>query len=652
MNTLLNKPKCRGFELAPPTSTNRSIRRPICKSLQDSDGSSTGNSPPLDYKDPDAKFKRYGNFFGGGYKWTSDWLKDVPRVRVRTAESRKMNEMLDLAVLNERLAGNLEPWEARAKLEYLKMRKQNWELAYEYITKAEVTATLAIIEEAFLKAEETLNSKNPDNISISEMKRKLIALQQQVGDAQERLQATQARVEENIQHINTLRAEAAAMERAKAATNWPKGLKEARHHNLEVPTLKEVPSKALSTSYTATESVSSLRAPKQRRNMGLHSSMELEEPLKMFWYPTEFTSRLGKDTLIPFELFGEPWVLFRDESGRPSCIRDQCAHRACPLSIGKVVDGQVECAYHGWQFRGDGECTKMPSTQQCRNVAVAALPCVEKDGFIWVWPGENAPDTVPDFTLPPSGYHIHAEISVEVPVEHGLLIENLLDLAHAPFTHVSTFARGWPVPDFVKFHAQRVLSGSWDPYPIDMAFLPPCMTLSVIGLEQPGKIERGLRSSQCKRHLHQLHVCLPSKKGHTRLLYRMSLDFMPWLRSVPLIDRVWKSVAGQVLGEDLPLVLGQQDRLVRGGDTWSFPVSYDKLAVRYRRWRNAVAAGESSGAAAASPAAMSAGELFSEDKEAVNEDTLFETCEVPAVHRGGDVKTNDVVHTYGRGFIQ
>jgi chlorophyllide a oxygenase len=62
-----------------------------------------------------------------------------------------MNEMLDLAVLNERLAGNLEPWEARAKLEYLKMRKQNWELAYEYITRAEVTATLAIIEEAFLK---------------------------------------------------------------------------------------------------------------------------------------------------------------------------------------------------------------------------------------------------------------------------------------------------------------------------------------------------------------------------------------------------------------------------------------------------------------------------------------------------------------------
>lgn len=42
---------------------------------------------------------------------------------------------------------------------------------------------------------------------------------------------------------------------------------------------------------------------------------------------------------------------------------------------------------------------------------------------------------VPSTTQPPAGYDIHAEISLEVPVEHGLLIENLLDLAHAPFTH-------------------------------------------------------------------------------------------------------------------------------------------------------------------------------------------------------------------------
>ncbi len=80
---------------------------------------------------------------------------------------------------------------------------------------------------------------------------------------------------------------------------------------------------------------------------------------------------------------------------------------------------------------------------------------------------------------------VHSELELEVPVEHGLLLENLLDLAHAPFTHTSTFAKGWPIPDVVKFNAARMLGGNWEPYPIDMSFEPPCMVLSTIG-SSPG----------------------------------------------------------------------------------------------------------------------------------------------------------------------
>jgi len=237
---------------------------------------------------------------------------------------------------------------------------------------------------------------------------------------------------------------------------------------------------------------------------------------------------------------------------------------------------------------------------------------VERDGFIMVWPGNAPPTEVPDIR-PPFGYEVHAEIEMEVPVEHGLLIENLLDLAHAPFTHTATFAKGWPVPDMVKFNAQKLLAGSWDPYPIDMIFMPPCITVSLIGLAQPGKIMRGARASNCKNHLHQMHVCLPSKKGHTRLLYRMSMDFIGWIKHVPFVDKLWKSVAAQVLNEDLVLVQGQQERLQRGGDVWANPVSYDKLAVRYRQWRNTL--NDTSQAVLASPITMSAGQLFDVNDE-------------------------------------
>jgi len=47
----------------------------------------------------------------------------------------------------------------------------------------------------------------------------------------------------------------------------------------------------------------------------------------------------------------------------------------------------------------------------------------------------------------------------------------------------------------------------------------------------------------------------------------------------------------KVLNEDLRLVLGQQERMNNGANVWNFPVSYDKLGVRYRLWRNALEQG-------------------------------------------------------------
>lgn len=205
---------------------------------------------------------------------------------------------------------------------------------------------------------------------------------------------------------------------------------------------------------------------------------------------------------------------------------------------------------------------------------------------------------------------------MDVAVDGALLLENLLDLAHAPFTHTGTFARGWPVPDAVTFKAKEALGGVWDPYPIDMCYAPPCGTLSLIGMKAPGAVSRSggeksststssssssAASAASSRHLYQMHVVLPAGPGRVRLLYRMCLDFWPWAAKVPFASNLWRAVADRVLGEDLVLVAGQQDRLLRGGDVWANPVPYDKLAVRCRRWRNAVSAGDERAAKLALP---------------------------------------------------
>jgi len=34
--------------------------------------------------------------------------------------------------------------------------------------------------------------------------------------------------------------------------------------------------------------------------------------------------------------------------------------RLAKLSEGQIVDGRLECLYHGWQFDGEGKCVKIP----------------------------------------------------------------------------------------------------------------------------------------------------------------------------------------------------------------------------------------------------------------------------------------------------
>mmetsp|Transcript_31599 Transcript_31599/g.53083 ORF Transcript_31599/g.53083 Transcript_31599/m.53083 type:complete len:243 (-) Transcript_31599:367-1095(-) len=212
-------------------------------------------------------------------------------------------------------------------------------------------------------------------------------------------------------------------------------------------------------------------------------------------------------------------------------------------------------------------------------------------------------------------------LQTQVPVEHGLLVENLLDLAHAPFAHTSTFAKGMSgmFSDMIKSNVKGPLAGGWEPCPIEISFEAPCITVSTIGLAQPGQAKDGMHAVNCEKSLHQMHVCLPSKEGHTRLLYRMALDFTPWSSAVPMIGSMWTQRANQVLEEDLQLLLGQQKNMQGGGNTWANPVASDKLAMQYRRWRNSVAA-ETTPYNTIMHVSMTAGELLAENQLLAEDD--------------------------------
>jgi phenylpropionate dioxygenase-like ring-hydroxylating dioxygenase large terminal subunit len=83
------------------------------------------------------------------------------------------------------------------------------------------------------------------------------------------------------------------------------------------------------------------------------------------WYVACASGDLGRGPRACI-VDGTPLVLFRDASGRARALVDRCPHRNMPLSAARVVDGALQCSYHGWRFGSDGGCLGMrapfPST--------------------------------------------------------------------------------------------------------------------------------------------------------------------------------------------------------------------------------------------------------------------------------------------------
>lgn len=471
--------------------------------------------------------------------------------------------------------GRTPPWRGRFFDVY-----KAWEVVQHDIQYCDWRARQDVLTIKLLhdKVVDVLNPLARDHKSVETLKGELADLQNGLAKAHEQVHISEARVESALNKL----AKMEVLVNDKLLQDDIPSNREQDENYLD----------ASNVSLTITECTKSEKRKPPRKHLRVSGPLEpYPANLKDFWYPVAFSDDLKDDTMVPFDCFEEPWVIFRGKDGRAGCVQNTCAHRACPLHLGSVTDGRIQCPYHGWEYATDGVCEKMPSTHLL-NVQIKALPCVEQDGLIWVWPGNAIPDAPLPSLAPPSGFNIHAQIVMELPVEHGLLLDNLLDLAHAPFTHTTTFAKGWEIPSFVKFTTPAAgLQGYWDPYPIDMEFQPPCIVLSTIGISKPGKIQ-GRSTQSCSTHLHQLHVCIPSSRQKTRLLYRMSLDFAPLLKHIPFMHILWRHFADKVLNEDLRLVIGQQDRMVRGSNVWNLPVSYDKLGIRYRIWRNAVEDGK------------------------------------------------------------
>ena len=179
--------------------------------------------------------------------------------------------------------------------------------------------------------------------------------------------------------------------------------------------------------------------------------------LKNLWWPVEFSSNVV-DRPLSLQALGQYFVLFRDSKGQVNCLSDLCVHRGGPLSEGWLTDDKdsVVCPYHGWEFGGDGQCTKIPAQPQ-RNIPAKArvdsYPVVEKYGYVWAFLGdlpEEERPPIPDIPELDDPQFKRVEGSYYWKVNYERAMENGMDGSHAAFVHGSRFGniKDPSVPDF------------------------------------------------------------------------------------------------------------------------------------------------------------------------------------------------------------
>lgn len=163
------------------------------------------------------------------------------------------------------------------------------------------------------------------------------------------------------------------------------------------------------------------------------------------WYVACTSSELGKAPLSRTVL-GIPLVLFRDAEGRAAALLDRCPHRNAPLSAGRVVDGQVECRYHGWRFDGAGECRRVPVScgpTDAKARRTPSFPVAEQNGYVWVFAtADTEPPSLPrevPFADNPAYTVVQRHFTVESTMHAA--IENTLDVPHTAFLHRGLFRK-------------------------------------------------------------------------------------------------------------------------------------------------------------------------------------------------------------------
>jgi len=337
----------------------------------------------------------------------------------------------------------------------------------------------------------------------------------------------------------------------------------------------------------------------------IHSANGSEPPLykalRKFWHPVAYASDV-LESPVGATLLGEKIVLAR-LNGELRAMHSRCPHKGTNLALGRVVDGTIECPYHGWRFDGEGHCTRIPAREElCEGIhaSVQSYHAVEQAGIVWVSLEEPlmAPPAFPEYSDP--AYRVLQGKPYDWGTSAPRRLENFVDFAHFSFVHDGSIgSRSNPRVEPVKvWREDNVLrfdrSGIKEPgvglkkklLGIADEWYEPVNEYHVT---MPHTVHLKRTFPNGKRYVLFMAAC-PVDAFNTRSFWWSARDF----GMEPTWDKFFMDFEDEVLAQDKPIIESQRPLWTHFSDApereREITVRHaDVVTLEYRKWLTEIA---------------------------------------------------------------
>ncbi|MFE4963755.1 Rieske 2Fe-2S domain-containing protein [Streptomyces sp. NPDC056660] len=168
------------------------------------------------------------------------------------------------------------------------------------------------------------------------------------------------------------------------------------------------------------------------------------------WFQVGWSADIGTGQVVPLRYFGADLVAYRGLDGVLRIHDAQCQHLGASLAHGGcVVEGGIQCPFHGWVWGPDGRNVRIPYEERPHKARrVRPWQVAERNESVYLWhdtEGREPLWEVPD-AFTGMGSHVAArEFHPSLPdgrirmtglrVHPQTLVENAVDPHHFRFVH-------------------------------------------------------------------------------------------------------------------------------------------------------------------------------------------------------------------------